>query len=438
MAEIPRLATRPLVLAVVALAIIVSASGDSDSPPATEPPPDIRITGPENHAIQSTGSFDIIGDFAGSAIEIEVFADGELLGQALRGEEPFDWRLPARNVNLAPGLHEITAIATGEGGESRPAIIEVLVDADLPFDVRIDPEAATYQPGEDEDDPRLLLLGNDVDLALSVTAPSGIEASVTERLGTGADARVRIDIQTETPGIYPVVVRAVNNEGVAREATHTITLAAPPPTTESATTSSTRADLPQDPVLVLFDDFDGVDRWTATLTSSTNGSEHTVMLADGGNPGGQRRMTHVMPGTEDGENNPTQIAVVHLFTDGSYDPSVEGPLSHIDYAEDQIEYDPPFDGAAIGTRFVIVQDGTTYTAQVNPPNNAFANTEWWTARVVSLTSDDFIPAPGPDFSENGGPLTFGYMRSNTSRGGRQIILDHGIDNWTVELFAAAG
>ncbi len=432
-----RLITWPLALAVVALAVLDSASGDSANPPATEPPPNIRITEPDNHAIRATGSFDIAGDFAGSATEIEVFADGELLGPALRGDEPFGWRLPARNVNLSPGLHVISAVATGEGGAGRPATIEVLVDPGLLFDVRVDPAEASYLPGEDEDDPRLLLLGNDVDLRLAATAPPGIEASVTETLGTGADARLRVNIVTETPGVYPVTVRAEGPDGAVREATHTITIVGTPPTTAPPpTTTTTRAAAPAGPVLVLFDDFEGGDNWTATVTLTTNGSQHSATLAGGGNPGGQRRMTHVMPGTEDGENNPTQIAVLHTFTGGGWDPAVDGPLSHIDYAEDQIEFEPPFDGAAIGTRFAVVQDGVTYLAGINPPDNAYRNTDWQTTRVVNLAPEDFVPAPGPDFSADGAPMTFGYARSNTSRGGSEIILQHGIDNWTVELFAA--
>ncbi len=434
----PKLITLPLALAVVALAVLDSASGDSANPPATEPPPNIRITEPEDQALLRSGSFEIAGDFAGSATEIEVFADGELLGPALRGDEAFDWRLPARDVDLADGLHRISAVATGEGGESRPASIWVFVDPALPFEIAVVPEEASYLPGEDEDDPQLLLLGNDVSLTLTATGTPGVDAVVTETLTTGTDARLRVDIVTETPGVYPSTVTAVGPDGTVREATHTITIIGPPPTTAApTTTTTTRAAGPLGPVRTLFDDFEGADQWTSTVELTTNGSSETAALAGGGNPGGQRRMTHVMPGTDDGENNPTQIAVLHVFTGGGWDPSVDGPLAHVDYAEDQIEFEPPFDGAAIGTRFAIVQDGTTYLAGINPPDNAFRNTAWQTARVVNLTPEDFVPAPGPDFSADGGPMAFGYTRSNTSRGGREIILQHGIDNWTVELFAAA-
>lgn len=48
---------------------------------------------------------------------------------------------------------------------------------------------------------------------------------------------------------------------------------------------------------------------------------------DGGNPGSQRRMTHLLPGTDDGDNNPTQITVVHVFTGGGWDPTIDGALT---------------------------------------------------------------------------------------------------------------
>ncbi|MGI9644289.1 MAG: hypothetical protein ACR2O6_03155 [Ilumatobacteraceae bacterium] len=54
-------------------------------------------------------------------------------------------------------------------------------------------------------------------------------------------------------------------------------------------------------------------------------------------------------------------------------------------------------------------------------------------RVERLTAADFSPAPRPDFSALGAPMTFGYLRSNTSRGDQGIVTQHGLDNWTVQL-----
>ena len=146
-------------------------------------------------------------------------------------------------------------------------------------------------------------------------------------------------------------------------------------------------------------------------------------------------MTHVLPGTTDGEGNPTTISVLHLFTGGGWDPAVDGPLESVSVAEDQIERDPPFPGAAIGAAIVVVQDGTTFTASI-VEGNAFTNTEWRTVRVDGLIPADFSPAPGPDFSATGGAMSFGFLRSNTHRGSGGIVTQHGLDNWTVELVPA--
>ena len=42
----------------------------------------------------------------------------------------------------------------------------------------------------------------------------------------------------------------------------------------------------------------------------------------------------------------------------------DGGLATIDYSEDQIMFDPPFDGAAVGALFVVVQGGSTYTTPI--------------------------------------------------------------------------
>ena len=248
---------------------------------------------------------------------------------------------------------------------------------------------------------------------------------------TGSSTDLTVDIVDPVPGVYSVVVRGVGENGDVQEATHTVTITDPPPTTQAPATTTTVVDT--SPTSVLFDDFEGPDQWTATVTGTTNGSSATAELAGGGNPGTLRRMTHELPGTDDGDNSLTQISVLHLYNGGLWDPAVDGPLARLNYSEDQIEFEPPFEGAAIETLFVIVQNGTTYIAFINE-NNAYSNTTWQTTRVEGLTPDDFLPAPGPNFSAGGGPMTFGYQRGNTSRSTVGIITQHGIDNWTVELF----
>jgi hypothetical protein len=206
--------------------------------------------------------------------------------------------------------------------------------------------------------------------------------------------------------------------------------------------SKTRSSSPshQATVKVLSDDFDSdLDRWT-TVMSGTNGSSHTVKTAAGRDRGGYRRMRHVLPGTDDGQGNPTTIRVVHLYGGGTWDPAVDGALSHIDHSEDRREFDPPFAGAAVGAFFLLEQDGKRYSVRLGE-NATFTNTRWKTRRFEGLTPSDFSPAPGfdfspapgPDFSSSGGPMTFGYLRSNANNSVAKIVITHGLDNWTVEL-----
>ena len=253
-------------------------------------------------------------------------------------------------------------------------------------------------------------------LNLTVESPPQLDASLfNDSFDTGKATDLSVDIVDPTPGVYPIVVHAVGEDGSVGEAIHTVTI----------TGAAAR---------VLFDGFEGPDQWTATVTASSNGSDGTAEPTDGGNPGSQRRMTHLLPGTDDGDNNPTQITVVHVFTGGGWDPATDGALTSLNYSVDQIEHEPPFDGAAIGTLFVIIQNGTTYTTSIND-NNAYSNTTWKTVRVDGLTPADFSPAPGPDFSATGAPITFGYLRSNTTRSPAGLTTQHGIGNWTVELFS---
>ena len=102
-----RLITGPLLLAILALAVLDSASGDSADTNGTGPvPPSIFIIAPEDRSITRTSSFEITGGLGGSVNSIEVFIDGDSLGPARRVEDnPNRWRLPASQVSLTRGLH---------------------------------------------------------------------------------------------------------------------------------------------------------------------------------------------------------------------------------------------------------------------------------------------------------------------------------------------
>ena len=176
--------------------------------------------------------------------------------------------------------------------------------------------------------------------------------------------------------------------------------------------------------VVIQDQFDSDAGWTATATTSGGSPTQSVTFqAAGGNPGGYRQMQHVFAGA-------SAIAVYHSYGTTTYNPGTQGAIDHINYTEDQIELNPPSPGAAVGTGFSMVQGGTRYNIILRPPAGAFTNTTWETTSRVNLSAADFS---GVNFSATGGPITFGYFRSNTNTGGGAATMTHGIDNWKVEI-----
>ena len=177
--------------------------------------------------------------------------------------------------------------------------------------------------------------------------------------------------------------------------------------------------------VIFSDDFAVGNQWTESF-SETGGATHTVTnSATGGNLGGYRQMTHTEP-------SPSNIGVLHSFTGSTYDPATQGAIRHLHYAEDRIQINPPFNGAAIGTNFTAQQAGTTHFVVIGA-NGAFASQVWERIGLRRLLTSDFIlTAPALDFTAAGAPITFGYQRGNTNNpGGVTITTTHGIDNWTV-------
>ena len=168
--------------------------------------------------------------------------------------------------------------------------------------------------------------------------------------------------------------------------------------------------------------------WTTTTIATTGGASHSVSQpATGGNPGVYRLMVHSLPGL-------SSIVVAHQFTGASYDPSVQGAISRLDYSEDQIEIDPPFAGAAIGAHPAVLQDGTWYYG----PDLVFTNLSWQTVSLSGLTAADFSNAGvHPDFSASGSIIHFGFTRSNSNTGNSSTVTTSGIDNWSFVVTTAS-
>lgn len=169
--------------------------------------------------------------------------------------------------------------------------------------------------------------------------------------------------------------------------------------------------------------------WSATVyfTSGGGATHGESAPGSGGNPGAFRSMTHAIPPS-------SSFGVLHEFLPYTYSPSVSGPLDSLTYSEDRVEFNPPFAGAAIGANPALVQGGVAYFG----PNITFSNTTWQTVRLRSLTAASFTSANAthPDFGSTGGPIRFGFARSNTSTATGFGTL-HGIDNWSYSLYGPA-
>jgi hypothetical protein len=164
--------------------------------------------------------------------------------------------------------------------------------------------------------------------------------------------------------------------------------------------------------------------WTSTLWSSTGAvSAAEDCPATGGDGDSRyRQMTHQVIGAGN-------LVVFHGFDGATYDPSTQGSMAEVRYSWLRKVVTPAFVGAGVGEAIGLLQDGKLYTVSLG----AFSNTTWQ-ATSGAVTASDFLPAPGPDFTATGGPIQFGYLRSNTntSAGSTQTMV-HGIDNWRVVI-----
>ena len=123
------------------------------------------------------------------------------------------------------------------------------------------------------------------------------------------------------------------------------------------------------------------------------------------NLGGYRRPVHNLPAN-------SYIGVFYLYTGGN--PAARGAVRHIHYREDRIQLNP-------NSYFVLLTNG------------AYTSSTWESVTLLRSSASSFSPAT-INVTTAGGPLTFGYDRSNTNNSTTQAyVTNHGIDNWTVVI-----
>jgi hypothetical protein len=206
-------------------------------------------------------------------------------------------------------------------------------------------------------------------------------------------------------------------------------------------------DMPDGAVPIADEEFDNVD-WTYTdvrTDGATFFTEPTAQVISGGvEESSYRSMTHEItnPDTSDpncsDEDCSFSLATLHEYHGETYTPSEMGAIAYIDYSESHIITNPAFTGAAVGWTFAVWQDDPPdsrirYTYQQDSGASAFTNNETWdTEYRCGLTPDDFTPN-GLNF-EDGGEITFGYIRSNTNTTPDSTLKNvHGIDNFRVVI-----
>lgn len=166
--------------------------------------------------------------------------------------------------------------------------------------------------------------------------------------------------------------------------------------------------------VVLADSFNDEGRWDKTTEATPGFQDSVFFFVTGGNPGGYRRMSHLLSGRG-------SIVVSHLF-EGTYVPRTQGAIRRIHYEEDRRQFDPPFTAAAVGSGIVVQQAGRRVLRQLPEFRETF-----WRRLEVDLAPSDL---PDIDLSAAGGPIRFGYYRANSDSSAE---VQHGIDNWLVGI-----
>jgi hypothetical protein len=174
--------------------------------------------------------------------------------------------------------------------------------------------------------------------------------------------------------------------------------------------------------------------WEITFVSQTEGGtieQEAAQQASGGvDDGSFRQMTHVINQTTNCPDETCSLVVYHQSS-LTYDPSQQGAIAFIDYSEAQRVIEAAFEGAAVGWAFYAEQDGSPYLAFGE--ETAFSNTAWRTNSACGLTPESFS-SEGLDFSSNGGPITFGFTRSNTNTSTVNVQRNvHGVDDFKVVI-----
>ncbi len=172
--------------------------------------------------------------------------------------------------------------------------------------------------------------------------------------------------------------------------------------------------------------------WSITTELlNLGGSVTGTQVATGGTSGPYRRIDNTL-NSAIGFGFSNTVFGFHARAGALFNPATNGPISAIDYSESSIRLAAGVQACGVALR----QGGVIYYG----PGFVTPSTlnVWVATAQPGLTAASFdAAAPGvqnPDFSNAGGPIQFGFYRSNsTSVGGGGSTLLGGIDDWSVTV-----
>ena len=187
-------------------------------------------------------------------------------------------------------------------------------------------------------------------------------------------------------------------------------------------------------------DGDFTSGWQFVSIQTGTGGSFDATITGGGNPGNQLiTHTHI-------NGNCGAIFGFGFRTDVFWDPATQGPITRLSYSEDARLVDGFGGGQANGP--AIRQGGTYYRL---PGNATGTNFNWYTLSLSSLQASQFVrvvpggscgnetdPSQHPDFSANGGPIEFGFVRANSQIDGQGAYdITAALDNFRVSVNGVA-
>ena len=185
----------------------------------------------------------------------------------------------------------------------------------------------------------------------------------------------------------------------------------------------------------VFNDADWTHVAKLSGTSSPSGSSQAWQVTVGGNLDEYRKIQNVIP--------TSQAVWGYSFKNTAiYDPS-SCPISFIDYEEDSNILYSDLTGANVRGGIALRQEDNFGVTQLyhfahSLTDFNITNHGTWDPRLLSnLTSNNFSgygpTIAAPDFSVNGKPIEFGFLRANSALNSGKFTTVSGIDNWEVVL-----